>query len=72
MRDPARLDKFYDEMKEIHKQYYADWRWGQYCSNFFGWLMSEKKRDLFFPEEDEMIEYIREYAGIQRSCMSNE
>lgn len=24
--------------------------------------MSEKKVDLFFPEEDKMIEYIREYA----------
>ncbi len=72
MRDPKRLDKFYDEMKEMHKKYWPDWRWGQYCSNFFGWLMSEKKRDLFFPEEDEMIEYIREYAGIQRSCLSDE
>ena len=24
--------------------------------------MSEKKIDLFFPEEDKMIEYIKEYA----------
>jgi len=32
-------------------------------SNFFGWLYSEKKRDCFFPEEDEMIEHLREYAN---------
>ena len=38
-------------------------RFGQLCSNFFGWLMSEKKIDLFFPEEDSMIEYFKEYAN---------
>ena len=63
MRDPNRLDKFYDELKKIHKKYFPDWRYGQLCSNFFGWLMGEKKMDLFFPEEDKMLEYFREYAG---------
>lgn len=63
MRNPARLDGFYDELKRIHKQYFPDWRFGQLCSNFFGWLMSEKKRDLFFPEEDEMLDWIKEYSG---------
>ena len=64
MRDPKRLDGFYDEMKEIHKKYFPDWRYGQLCSNFFGWLISEKKIDLFFPEEDQMLEYFKEFAGI--------
>ena len=63
MRDPNRLDKFYDELKKIHKKYFPDWRYGQLCSNFFGWLMGEKKMDLFFPEEDKMLEYFREYVG---------
>lgn len=62
MRDPKRLDRFYDELKEIHKVYFPDWRFGQFCSNFFGWLATEKKKDLWFPEEGEMLEYIREYA----------
>ena len=62
MRDPNRLDSFYDEMKKIHKERFPDWRFGQLCSNFFGWLMSEKKIDLFFPEEDEMIKFFEEYA----------
>ena len=66
MRDPNRLDKFYDEMKEIHKKSFPDLRFGQLMSNFFGWLYSEKKRDCFFPEEDDMIEFFREYAN----CMS--
>ena len=65
IRNPDRLDSFYDELKKIHKEHFPDWRFGQWCSNFFGWLASEKKMDLFFPEEDKMIEYIREFAGIK-------
>lgn len=61
MRDPDRLDAFYNKLKELHKKNIPDWRFGQFCSNFFGWLMSEKGVDLFFPEEDKMIEYIEEF-----------
>lgn len=67
MRDPNRLDSFYDELKEIHKKCFCDIRFGQWCSNFFGWLMLEKGIDLFFPEEDEMLEYIKEYSKVERS-----
>lgn len=63
MRPLERLDTFYDELKEIHKKYFQDWRFGQLCSNFFGWLYKEHKIDLFFPEENEMIKYIKEYAN---------
>ncbi len=28
MRDINRLDKFYDELKEIHKKHFPDWRVG--------------------------------------------
>lgn len=65
MRNPKRLDTFYDELKRIHKERFCDWRFGQLCSNFFSWLVHEKKIDPFFPEEDEMIKYIREFAGIE-------
>lgn len=63
MRDPNRLDKFYDEMKEIHKKSFPDWRFGQLMSNFLGWLYSIKGKDPFFPEEGDMIEYFKEYAN---------
>ena len=63
MRNPNRLYSFYDEMRDIHIKSFPDWRFGQLMSNFFGWLMSEKKKDLFFPEEDEMIEYFKEFAN---------
>lgn len=63
MRDQNRLDQFYQELCRIHKHYFPDWRFGQLCSNFFGWLMSEKNIDLFFPEETQMLDYLKEFLG---------
>ena len=62
MRNPERLNGFYDEVRRVHKQYFPDWRFGQLCSNFFGWLCYEKGIDLFYPEEGEMLKYLEEYA----------
>lgn len=63
MRDPMRLDRFYDEVRCIHKKCFPDWRFGQLMSNFLGWVYQEKKIDPFFPEEDKMMEYFREYSN---------
>lgn len=63
MRNPKRLDGFYEEMKRIHKKCFPDWRFGQLMSNFLGWIYQEKKRDPFFPEEDEMIELFKEFSS---------
>lgn len=62
MRTSDELYNFYEELRDIHTTHFPDWRFGQLCSNFFGWLASERGRDLFFPEESEMIKEIREYA----------
>ncbi len=62
MRDPMRLYKFYDEVRKIHMETFPDWRYGQFTMNFFGWLMAKKGIDGFFPEEDKMLEYMKEYA----------
>lgn len=61
MRKAERLDYFYDEMSRLHKKYLWDWRFGQLCSNFFGWLMSVQRRDLFFLEEDKMLRWFKMY-----------
>lgn len=61
MRKSERLDYFYDEKCRLHKKYLSDWRVGQLDSNFYGWLMGEQKRDLFFPEEDEMLRWLKMY-----------
>ena len=61
MRNPDRLDKFYDKLKEIHKENVPDWRFGQLISNFLQWLYVEKGMDVFFPEEDKMLKLFEEY-----------
>ena len=63
MRKVERLDKFYDELKEIHKKSFPDMRFGQLMMNFLGFVNSTKKRDPFFPEENEMVELFKEYAN---------
>lgn len=62
MREPNRLDKFYDEMKKIHKKSFPDWRFLQLMSNFMGWIYSEYGKDPFFIEEDTMIKCLREFS----------
>ena len=63
MRNPERLDSFYEKITQIHKEKFPDWRFGQLFSNFAGWLYQVKHIDCFFPEEDDMIKYLAEYAG---------
>ena len=62
MRDPNRLDNFYDEMKKLHMECFPDWRFGQLISNFFGWIWQTYKIDIFFPEEDRMLDLFKEYS----------
>ena len=63
MRDINRLDKFYDELKEIHKKNFPDWRFGQLLVNVLADWQAETKRDIFFLEEDEMIQIFRDYVN---------
>ena len=62
MRDPNRLDNFYDEMKKSHMKTYPDQRFGQLMCNFFGWLMTKYHVDCFFPEEDKMMQWFKEFC----------
>lgn len=61
MREPNRLYDFYRQLQTIHIRYFSDLRFGQLMSNFFNWLINEKDVDIFFSEEEKMIEYLREY-----------
>ena len=70
MRTADRLDYYYDEKCRLHKKYLPDFRVGQLDSCLYGWLMSAQGRDIFFPEEDEMLKwfkmYIKEMVGEER------
>lgn len=57
MRDPERLDKYYDEIKRLHKIYCPDWRMGQLFMNFTQWL----QKDPFYASEENFLALIHEY-----------
>lgn len=61
MRNPGRLENFYDELEMIHRRSFPDWRFGQFMYNFITWLNTVKYVDCFVPEEDRMLEYLREF-----------
>lgn len=56
MRNLERIDKFCNELATIWKDKAPDLRFGQIIFCVFDSMVS---RDPFFPEEDEMIKYIR-------------
>lgn len=40
-------------------------------SNFLGFVGGIKKIDIFFPEEPEMLAYLKEYCGEETNGKSN-
>lgn len=59
MRNPKRISKFCNELAKIWEINCPDWRFGQLICNVFGELACEI--DPFFPEDDRMIEFFRNY-----------
>ena len=63
MRNPNRLYNFYNEVTRLHMTYMPDLRAGQFWMNFLHWVQNEKTQDPFFPEEEQMLTYLKEYCG---------
>ena len=62
MRDPKRLDYFYEELKHIHQDECPDLRFGQFVINVFDWISTTKQRRPFGLEEEAMLALFREYV----------
>lgn len=62
MRDKNRIPVFMRELERVWMQCYPDLRFGQLMMNFLNYVALEHKRDPFFPEESEMLKYLKEYA----------
>ena len=56
MRDPARLDNFYNDLCKIHKENFPDWRFSQFIINFLYW-----NGDCFYLEEDDFLKRVKKY-----------
>lgn len=59
MRDPKRIDKFCDELKKMWHRV-PDMRFGQLMSNFLGEVFTKSGKDIWFIEEPEMLEYVKD------------
>ena len=64
MRNPNRIYDFCIQLANIWEKNVPQWRFGQLICNVFG-EMSADGRDPFFPEEDEMIEYFKEFFSFK-------
>ena len=64
MRDIKRIRKFCNELAGIWEENVPQWRFGQLICNVFG-QMAADGRDPFFPEENEMIDYFKNYFEIE-------
>lgn len=60
MRNKNRIKPFCDTLANIWGENVPQWRFGQLICNVFG-EMASAGRDPFFPEEDEMINYFKNY-----------
>ncbi len=58
MRDVDRIKPFCDEFAELWSRY-PDLRFGQIMSNIERYVLMEHKKDMYFMEEDELMEVIR-------------
>lgn len=62
MRDPKRLDDFYDRMKKVHQEKLPDWRFGQLMLNFLRHTGTEI--GIFYMEDERLIKKLEEYADL--------
>lgn len=69
MRDVNRLDNFYDSLKNIHKKYIPDWRFGQFILNFMSWYYNKYKTDIFYVEEEIILKYINDFVDEVRGAL---
>lgn len=63
MRDPRRIPDFCNRLARVWEQV-PDWRFGQLMSNMLGDYYAQTKRDIFFPEDEEMIRFFEQYVNL--------
>lgn len=59
MRDPNRIKPFCDELAELWSNW-PDLRFGQIMYNIAKYVQFEYGKDIFYMEEDELMDVLRE------------
>lgn len=60
MREINRIPNFLKELENLWKEV-PDMRFGQFIDNFFTFVLEKEKIDIFFIEDDRMLELLKEY-----------
>lgn len=60
MRDPARIDELCEALR-LKWHEVPDWRFGQLMSNFLGEVYGTSGRDIFYIEDNEMLNLLESY-----------
>lgn len=66
MRDPKRIDDFCRQLAGYWHMV-PDWRFGQFIINVLGAYVNETGRDIFFPEDKELLDFFRKYFSMEGS-----
>lgn len=66
MRDIKRIRKFCNRLAAVWEKV-PDWRFGQLMSNMLGDYVAQTHKDIFFPEDDEMITFFERFMNIKPS-----
>lgn len=61
MRDPNRLDNFYEQIKIYHKKNFPDLRFTQFIFTFLTWHNNKYGNDGFYLEEKECLKKFKEF-----------
>ena len=60
MRDPNRIEPFMDELGKLWKESCPHWRFGQLMFNAQR-VLERTGTDLFYMEEDELLEFFKDW-----------
>ena len=55
-------EAFFEKMMTLAYDKYSHWRIGQLYSNFCDWLKYQQCLDIFYVEDKELVELLKEYA----------
>ena len=61
MRDPNRLDNFYEKIKIYHKENFPDLRFTQFMITFLTWHNNKYGNDGFYLEDNKCLERFEEF-----------
>lgn len=66
MRDPTRIKPLMARFAHKWMKNLPDWRFGQLMSNFLGWVYQTTGKDIFFIEDDEILELVDKFFEPQK------